>query len=185
MDALYAKTARSHGGPIECQLIMDNFTFNITHIGDIDFTRKRFIKTQVFENVTAILFVVSCIEYDELTNGTWNCLVDSCDFFYRIINSPFFAHKSVILFFTKADILEEKVKRSNIKDYFPDFHGDPRKLEDVQSFIFQMFDDKRQDKSKVLYHSFTKAGNTEYIRYFFDAIKDIIMKDALKSLETK
>ena len=92
----------------------------------------------------------------------------------RIINSYFFAHKSVILFFTKADLLEEKIKRSNIKEYFPEFQGDPRKLEDVQSFIFQMFEDRRQENSHALFrsHHFMTTSDPKNITLLFDIIRD-------------
>ena len=103
----------------------------------------------------------------------------SCDLFNIIINISLFARKSVILLFTKADLLEEKIKHSNIKEYFPEFQGDPRKLEDVQGFLFQMFDDRRQDKSKVLYHYFTAASN---IRNVFAAVQEIVLKNNLKSV---
>ena len=183
LDAFYAKAARGHGVPTEYELIISYLTFNIIYFGGIRFSSRWWIKACVFENVTAILFLVSSIAFDKLTNGTWNCLADSCDFFNKIINSRFFAYSSFILFFTKADLLEEKIKHSNIKEYFPEFQGDPRKLEDVQSFIFQMFDDKRQEKSKVPYHFFTAAGNTEDIRYVFAAVKDIILENNLKSVK--
>jgi len=135
-------------------------------------------RSPVFQNATSILFFVSCITYDHFKDGITNCLVDSCDLFSIIVNNPFFAHKSVILFFTKADLLEEKIKHSNIKEYFPDFQGDPRKLEDVQGFLFQMFDDNlRGGKSKALYHYFTPTGNTENVRHVFAAVREIVLEN--------
>ena len=169
-------------------MIINPLTFNLIHsnvINNVHFCREasKLCMAPVFENATTALFFVSCIAYDEL-QGTMNCLVDSCELFKIIINSRFFAYKSVILFFTKADLLEEKIKHSNIKEYFPDFQGDPQKLEDVQSFIFQLFDDRRRDKSKLLNHFFTMAGNVEHIRFVFSAVKEIILVNNLKSLET-
>ena len=110
--------------------MINSVVFNISDTGDISFSRRWF-KTPVFENVTVIFFLVSSIAYDQLTHGTWNSLVDSCNRFEGIINSRFFANNSIILFFTKTDLLGEKIKYSNIKEYFPEFQGDPRKLEDV------------------------------------------------------
>ena len=164
-------------------MIINPLTFNLIHITDINnfprYSRNcaRWCISPVFLNATNFLFFVSCVAYDEFVFGTKNCLEDSCDLFNIIINIPFFARKSVILLFTKADLLEEKIKHSNIKEYFAEFQGDPRKLEDVQGFLFQMFDDRRQDKSKVLYHYFTAAGN---IRYVFAAVQEILLKNNLK-----
>ena len=96
-----------------------------------------------------------------------------------------FANNSIIPFFTKADLLEEKIEHSNIKEYFPDFQGDSRKLEDVKNFIFRMFDDRRRDKSKLLNHFFTMAGNVEHcFRFVFSVVKEIILLNNLKSVKT-
>ena len=194
-DAHIANAAKYLGGVSEDKLIINPLTFNFIHISVIkNFPRYSYnsarwcAKSPVFQNATSILFFVSCIAYDEFTEdgpcGT-NCLVDSCNLFGRIVNLVihFFAHMSVILFFTKADLLEEKIKHSNIKEYFPEFQGDPRKLEDVQSFIFQMFDDRREGKPKALYHYFTAADDTEHIRFVFAAVKDTILENNLKSLK--
>ena len=177
VDAHYVKAAEGFGGITKHELNFYHTTLNIIHIGDQRYSSPtiKWRRFPCFENAESILFLVSCISYDQfLTDGTTNCLVDSCDFFDRIINSFFFAHKSVILFFTKADILEEKIKHSNIKDYFPEFQGDPRKLEDVQSFIFQMFNDRRRENSRALFrgHHFMTTSDPENITFLFHIIRD-------------
>ena len=42
----------------------------------------------------------------------------------------------------KMDLLREKIQKGtiNMKDKFPEFHGDPGKIDDVQEFIGSMFD---------------------------------------------
>ena len=174
MDVFYAKAARSLGFPTEYELSINSVAFNIIDTGDFGFSLRRWFKTPVFENVTAILFLVSSIAYDQLKYETLNCLVDSCDLFEVIINSRFFADSSIILFFTKADLLEEKIKHSNIKEYFPEFQGDSRKLEDVQSFIFQMFDDRRKENSRALFrsHHFRTTTDPNDITLLFHLIWD-------------
>lgn len=187
VDALYAKAAKYLGGVMEDILTINRLTFNFIHISVPHFwgnSARRF-RYLMLENATFILLFVSCIAYDEFADdGTINCLVNSCDRFDGIINSRFFARKSVILLFTKADLLEEKIKHSNIKEYFPEFQGDPRKLQDVQDFVIRMFDERRQDKSKALCHYFTAAGNTENIRFVFAAVMDTILANNLKSVKT-
>lgn len=43
--------------------------------------------------------------------------------FKTIITYPWFQQSSIILFLNKTDLLEEKINRSNLADYFPEFDG--------------------------------------------------------------
>ena len=49
---------------------------------------------------------------------------DSKDVFKTIIAFPWFKSSSVILFLNKTDLLEEKIKYSDLADYFPEFPGE-------------------------------------------------------------
>ncbi len=100
-----------------------------------------------------------------------------------MFNDRFSVYASIILLFTKTDLLAEKIKHSNITDYFPEFQGDPQKLEDVQRFILQMFDSKRREGSVGLYHHFMTASDTENFSFVVAAVKDTILQNDLKSLE--
>ena len=44
--------------------------------------------------------------------------------FKTIITYPWFQSSSIILFLNKTDLLEEKIKSSNLADYFPEFTGE-------------------------------------------------------------
>ena len=109
-------------------------------------------------------------------------MVESCDIFETIINNKTFSMVSIILFLNKTDLLEEKVKHVNIKETFSDYEGDPHCLDDVQNFILSMFDDRRRERTKPLFHHFTTAIDTENIKFVFKAVKDIILQDNIKSL---
>lgn len=43
--------------------------------------------------------------------------------FRTIITYPWFQQSSVILFLNKKDLLEEKITRSHLKDYFSQYNG--------------------------------------------------------------
>lgn len=139
---------------------------------------------QCFENVPAILFLVSSRTFDQVLEGdrVINQLVESCDLFGTIVNNQFFANSSIFLLFTETDLLEEKVQHISIKDFFPSFQGNPHKLEDVQEFIFQMFVNCVQDKSRVLYHHRITTTDTEHLRYVFHSVKDTLLQYSLKQL---
>lgn len=61
-----------------------------------------------------------------------NRLVESMNIFEAIVNNRLFLNVSIILFLNKTDLLAEKIRTVDIRKYFPQFTGDPRRLEDVQ-----------------------------------------------------
>src|ERR1700680_2746528 len=65
-----------------------------------------------FENVTAIMFIASLSEYDQVLaeDRTRNRLKESLDLFEGIINLPWFSSSPIILFLNKNDIFTEKIK---------------------------------------------------------------------------
>lgn len=111
-----------------------------------------------------------------------NRLMESCNIFETIVNNRSFASVSIILFLNKMDLLTEKVKKAKISDYFPEFQGDPHSLEDVKRFLCNMFDSRRRERSKPLFHHFTTAVDTENIKHVFQDVKDTILHDNLKLL---
>lgn len=61
-----------------------------------------------------------------------NRLVESMNIFETIVNNKLFLNVSIILFLNKTDLLVEKIRTVDIRKNFPEFRGDPRRLEDVQ-----------------------------------------------------
>ncbi|XP_059388131.1 guanine nucleotide-binding protein subunit alpha-13-like isoform X1 [Carassius carassius] len=160
-----------------------NVPFKMVDVGGQRSERKRWF--ECFDSVTSILFLVSSSEYDQvlMEDRQTNRLTESLNIFETIVNNRVFANVSIILFLNKTDLLEEKVQNVNIKDYFPEFIGDPHNLQDVQKFLAECFRNKRRDQQqKPLYHHFTTAINTENIRLVFRDVKDTILHDNLKQL---
>ncbi|XP_074647772.1 guanine nucleotide-binding protein subunit alpha-12-like [Tubulanus polymorphus] len=139
---------------------------------------------QCFEGVTSILFVTASSEFDQvlMEDRTVNRLVESCNIFETIVNNKCFKRASIILFLNKTDLLETKIKCTSISDYFPEFQNDSRCLEDVQSFLVDMFDNVRRERSKPLFHHFTTAIDTQNIQFVFQAVKDTILQNNLEML---
>lgn len=139
---------------------------------------------QCFDGITSILFMVSSSEYDQvlMEDRHTNRLVESMNIFETIVNNKLFSNVSIILFLNKMDLLMEKVAKVSISKHFPDFRGDPRRLEDVQNYLVQCFKRKRRNRSKPLFHHFTTAIDTENIRFVFHAVKDTILQENLKDI---
>ena len=142
---------------------------------------------QCFESVTCIMFLVSSSEYDQvlLEDRKTNRLMESCDIFEAIVNNKTFANVSIILFLNKSDLLAEKVLHSSIKDYFPHNFpstSDPKNLEDVKKFELELFNGRRRELSRPLFHHFTTAIDTANIKRVFAATKETILQDNINDL---
>jgi guanine nucleotide-binding protein G(i) subunit alpha len=103
--------------------------------------RKKWI--HCFENVTSIIFCVALSEYDqvlleqsnqvsihsrfpsEASNLTYikNRMMESLVLFDSVVNSRWFVRTSIILFLNKVDLFKQKLARSPLANYFPDYSG--------------------------------------------------------------
>lgn len=59
--------------------------------------------------------------------------------FYFVCNNGWFAKTSMILFFTKIELLQRKLAANPFKEYFVGFDGDPLSVEDVKSYLATKF----------------------------------------------
>ncbi|XP_044531933.1 guanine nucleotide-binding protein subunit alpha-13 isoform X2 [Gracilinanus agilis] len=180
-DILLAR--RPTKGIHEYDFEIKNVPFKMVDVGGQRSERRRWF--ECFDSVTSILFLVSSSEFDQvlMEDRLTNRLTESLNIFETIVNNRVFSNVSIILFLNKTDLLEEKVQIVSIKDYFPEFEGDPHCLRDVQDFLVECFRNKRRDQQqKPLYHHFTTAINTENIRLVFRDVKDTILHDNLKQL---
>ena len=180
LDILHARKATK--GIIEHSFDIKGIPFMFVDVGGQRSQRQKWF--QCFDGITSILFLASSSEFDQvlMEDRKTNRLVESCDIFEIIINNKTFTKVSIILFLNKTDLLEEKIKHVSIKDTFPDYEGDPHNLTDVQNFMLGLFDDRRRERNKPLFHHFTTAIDTENIKFVFQAVKDTILQDNLKSL---
>ena len=167
---------------MEHDFVIKKIPFKMVDVGGQRSQRQKWF--QCFDGITSILFMVSSSEYDQvlMEDRHTNRLVESMNIFETIVNNKLFFNVSIILFLNKMDLLMEKVKTVSIKKHFPDFKGDPHRLEDVQRFLVQCFDRKRRNRSKPLFHHFTTAIDTENIRFVFHAVKDTILQENLKDI---
>ena len=85
--------------------------------------RKKWI--HCFENVTSVIFLAAISEYDQvlIEDETVNRMTEALTLFDSICNSKWFASTSIILFLNKVDLFKEKLSKSRLSDYFPDYKG--------------------------------------------------------------
>ena len=179
-DILHSRKATK--GILEHSIDIKNVPFRFVDVGGQRSQRQKWF--QCFEGVTSILFLVSSSEFDQvlMEDRQTNRLIESCNIFDTIVNHKYFANVSIILFLNKTDLLEKKIKHVSIKKWFPNFSGESTDLNTVQAFILNMFDMRRRERSKALFHHFTTAVDTQNIKYVFNAVRDTILEENLKRL---
>lgn len=179
-DILFARKATK--GIVEHDFVIKKIPFKMVDVGGQRSQRQKWF--QCFDGITSILFMVSSSEYDQvlMEDRRTNRLVESMNIFETIVNNKLFLNVSIILFLNKTDLLVEKIRTVDIQKNFPEFRGDPRRLEDVQAFLVQSFSRKRRNRGKPLFHHFTTAVDTENIRFVFHAVKDTILQENLKDI---
>ncbi|RKO90381.1 guanine nucleotide binding protein, alpha subunit [Blyttiomyces helicus] len=120
-DILCMRTPTEHVS--EHRFLLAGAPLRIFDVGGQRNVRARWIS--YFTDATLILFVASLSAYDQKLeeDGLTNRMHEALFLFETIINNPLLADKSVMLFLNKIDLFREKVARSPIARYFPDFTG--------------------------------------------------------------
>lgn len=80
-------------------------------------------RMHLLDGPTCILFFVDSNAFDQTLpeDGTTNRLKESIILFEQITHSRWFKSTPIILIHNKIDLLSEKIKEKNIKDYFSNF----------------------------------------------------------------
>jgi hypothetical protein len=110
-----------------------------------------------FEDVTAVIFLAAISGYDQclLEDADSNVMQEALLLFDAIINSKWFTKTHMILFFNKTDLFKEKLFRSDVKKYFPEYQGGSTDLHAVQRYFQDQFLAFNRVKSKQVYVHYT------------------------------
>lgn len=139
-----------------------------------------------------------------------NRMHESLHLFNSICNHRYFAATSIVLFLNKKDVFVEKIKKAHLSMCFPDYDGEifstrisakvflhwqtnelcslsrfllqgPNTYEDAGNYIKMQFLDLNLRRDiKEIYSHMTCATDTENVKFVFDAVTDIIIKENLK-----
>jgi len=110
-------------GIVESSFKVGDLTYRLFDVGGQRSERKKWL--HCFENVTAVIFLVAISEYDQVLveDDTVNRMQEALTLFESIINAKWFVKTSMILFLNKVDLFKEKLKKSPLKECFPDYEG--------------------------------------------------------------
>ncbi|PAV88222.1 hypothetical protein WR25_13120 [Diploscapter pachys] len=135
----------------------------------------------VFDNVDAIIFIVAVSEYDQVLkeDATTNRLYEAIELYRSIAASNYFIDTSIILFLNKKDLLEAKVGKVPIKNYFKDYEGE-NTFEDGIRYFRRRFDRATVGRQKRPYFHITQATDTRQIEVVISCVLDAIIQENLK-----
>ncbi|PGH17576.1 guanine nucleotide-binding protein alpha-3 subunit [Polytolypa hystricis UAMH7299] len=175
-DILRARTKTT--GIYETRFTMGQLSMHMFDVGGQRSERKKWI--HCFENVTSIIFCVALSEYDQvlLEESSQNRMMESLVLFDSVVNSRWFMRTSIILFLNKVDLFRQKLARSPLSNYFPDYSGG-NDVNRAAKYLLWRFNQVNRAHLN-LYPHLTQATDTSNIRLVFVAVKETILQNALK-----
>jgi len=148
---------------------------------DVGGQRMERPKWNLTGDITAVLFVCSLIEYDQVLREDikQNRLKESLNLFDIACNRRY-VDNPIILFLNKKDLFEEKIKKVDLSVCFPTYKGGCN-YEAAIEFIKFKFMNIRKDKNKPIYIMETTATNTENMAFIFKSMVDIVERQNLQA----
>ncbi|KAE9387469.1 heterotrimeric G protein alpha subunit B [Gymnopus androsaceus JB14] len=169
-------------GITETTFTVGELTYKLFDIGGQRSERKKWV--HCFENVTALIFVVSLSEYDQVLyeDESVNRMQEAFVLFDSICNSRWFVKTSIILFLNKIDLFAEKLPRSPLGDYFLDYDGGDNFDAACEYLLHRFVSLNQSAATKQIHAHYTCATDTQQIKFMFSAIQDILLQIHLREL---
>ncbi|KAI9005632.1 guanine nucleotide binding protein, alpha subunit [Hyaloraphidium curvatum] len=166
-------------GITETTFHIGELTYRMFDVGGQRSERKKWI--HCFENVTSIVFLVAISEYDQVLveDENVNRMQEALTLFDSICNSRWFTKTSIILFLNKVDLFKEKLSKSPLQKYFPDYTGGDD-YEAACEYFQRRFVSLNQNEEKQIYTHFTCATDTTQIKFVMSAVNDILIQGNLR-----
>jgi guanine nucleotide-binding protein G(i) subunit alpha len=163
-------------GITETMFKVGELTYKLFDVGGQRSERKKWI--HCFENVTALVFLVSLSEYDQMLyeDESVNRMQEALTLFDSICNSRWFVKTSIILFLNKIDLFAEKLPYSPLGDYFPDYNGGDNYDAACDYLLHRFVSLNQSAATKQIYAHYTCATDTQQIKFVLSAIQDILLQ---------
>ncbi|KAG6853654.1 Guanine nucleotide-binding protein subunit alpha [Blastosporella zonata] len=169
-------------GITETTFKVDKLTYKLFDVGGQRSERKKWI--HCFENVTALVFLVSLSEYDQMLyeDESVNRMQEALTLFDSICNSRWFVKTSIILFLNKIDLFADKLPRSPLGNYFPDFTGGDNYDAACEYLLHRFVTLNQSAATKQIYAHYTCATDTQQIKFVLSAVQDILLQVHLREV---
>lgn len=178
-DVLRARVRTN--GIIETNFRVNDTIISMYDVGGQRSQRKKWV--YCFEDVRAVLFVVSLSGYDMtlLEDPSVNRLEESLNLFEQIVNNRWFKEASFVIFLNKLDLFRDKITRSSrqMRHFFPDYKGPDKDIDHAALFIQNKFLQRNHNDRKVICPHFTTATDTANVQTVFQVVMETVIKENL------
>ncbi|KAF7361581.1 G-protein alpha subunit [Mycena sanguinolenta] len=165
-------------GVQEIRFQIGELTYKISNMHSQRLARRKWL--HCFENVKAIIFCADLTQYDQMIYEDESVsLQEALTFFDSICNSRWFSNTNIILFLN-IDGLFEKLSRSPLADYFPDYTGGDNHDAACDYLLNQFISLNQSAGMKQIYAHYTSTTDTQQIQFIVNTIQDIILKLRLR-----
>lgn len=167
-------------GIAETSFKIEDNTFKVFDVGGQRNERRKWV--HCFEDVTAVIFVASLSEYDQMLyeDETVPRMTEALNLFGEIANSRWFKNTAMLLFLNKSDLFREKIQHTPISCYFDDYAGDPHSFSMSSRHIQTHFEARNRQNTREIYTHVTCATDEKNVEKVFTAAKDIVIKASLR-----
>jgi len=157
---------------------INKIEFTLVDVGGQRSERRKWL--HCFDDVTSVIFLAALDEYDMTLEEdlSTNRLEESLRLFSEVTASNFFQPHSWILFLNKCDLLETKIKKLPLNNYFDDYPED-KALNLEESIKFLQVKYQNHFKGLRLYPYVTCAIDTSNCKRVFTAVRDTVITGAL------
>ena len=179
-DILRARVVTTE--PSRMEFVIQSQRYQMIDVGGQRGKREKWIHH--FDNVTAVVFLISISEYDQCSGDPQhiNRMEDSMELFEQTVNHRYFCSTTFIVFFNKYDLFLEKIKHKGIKGTFPDYDGSPHSAEESLRWMVNRYlrADKAYEHKREIYPHVTTATDTDLIKHVFANVQDLILRQICK-----
>jgi guanine nucleotide-binding protein G(i) subunit alpha len=172
-DVLFCR--RKTTGVVEARVVFPEIRLLFVDVGGQRSERKKWV--QLYGGLEALIFVASLSEFDQkcYEDDTTNRMQESLDLFEDTINNSTFAQMTIILFFNKIDLFEEKLKTKDISIAFPEY-TEGQDFEKSKEYIKKKFLDRNKHDPARIFCKFTSATNSELVKETMEMVKNTLLQ---------
>ncbi|KAJ3240944.1 guanine nucleotide-binding protein subunit alpha [Chytriomyces hyalinus] len=165
----------------ETKFKVQDLIFRVFDLGGQRSERKKWMP--YFDDVKAIIFLVAISSYDQVCfeDNSTNRITESMVLFNTVCNHAMFKTTAMILFMNKIDLFREKLSKSPIVDYFPEYNGE-NSFDRGTEFFASLFTQLNKNPERKIYVHFTWATDTNQIKKILTMVNDVILSMSMSNM---
>lgn len=155
------------------------YRFQIVDVGGQRSERRKWI--HCFDDVKSIIYLASLSGYNQVLfeDQTENIMHESLRLFEDVVKNPLFRDTPLFVFLNKKDLFEDLIKKSPLKNCFPDYEGPENEMMPALEFIKMKFNQvvEKHTPGKPLVIHVIAARVRRDMKMAFGEVKDQLKKE--------